>query len=307
MKRFYRSFSLPSAILAALFAGHSAFASVVDLGDASGFAVLATDGNLTSSDSAFQGNIGVAASGFSYSQAGGSETDLQQPITAYINSGSTVGTVPPAVTVNQSSDAFLAQAVSDAKTASTNLANLTSTGNLGNITSAQTVTESAVGNYVFSVGTINLSQAALTLSAPAGSTFVLNIYNGVTLNGAGLPGTGILVSGGLSSRDVVFNVLNGGSVSTTGIGSSQDIQGTILALGGAVSLDSAEVDGQVIAESFSSGRVTNVSPGPLNAIPEYNAGFVLAALSPLMLLITPSRIRRTLAALGSRGAVSGMA
>ena len=55
--------------------------------------------------------------------------------------------------------------------------------NLGNINSAMNITEATVGHYVLSISSINLNQSALTLSAPAGSTFVLNISGNITLNG----------------------------------------------------------------------------------------------------------------------------
>src|SRR5215469_8113338 len=104
-------------------AGQMAFAAtplgdpLVPLGDASGFTLLVTDGGINSSDSAFQnGDIGLAAAGFTYAQSGGGETNLQQPTNALINTGSTVGAHPSGVTIvqNSSTNAFLAQAVTDA-------------------------------------------------------------------------------------------------------------------------------------------------------------------------------------------------
>jgi len=110
--------------------------SLVPLGDAAGFSLLVTDGGINSSDSAFQnGDIGLAAAGLTYAQSGGGETNLQQPTDALINTGSTVGDHPSVVTIIQSSstNAFLAQAVTDATNESNALAALTPTKHLGTL------------------------------------------------------------------------------------------------------------------------------------------------------------------------------
>ena len=289
MKQTSPVFSLGIACLlaAGAVAGSSALGSVIDLGAASGFSVLATDGNLSSSDSAFQnGNIGVAAAGFSYTQSGGGQTNTQQPITAFINSGSTVGDHPTSVTVDQSHNAFLQQAVSDATHASNILGARAATDVLGNISTATTITKSA-GNYVLSISNINLNQSALTLDAPAGSTFVINVSGSITLNG-GSQGGGLRLAGGVTSNDVIYNIIGGGTVSTTGGGNAQDIQGTILDLGGSVQLHPGEVDGQIIAKDFTSSSGALVSP--LNAVPEANAGMVLAPIVGLILLVSSRRM-----------------
>ena len=49
------------------------------------------------------------------------------------------------------------------------------------------------------------------------------------------------------------------------------------------------------------------TPSPVCAVPEANAGLILAALFPLMLLITPARVRKVMAAIRADGAVGAMA
>ena len=68
---------------------------------------------------------------------------------------------------------------------------------------------------MLSITNINLgAPASLTLSAPAGSTFVLNITGGVTIDGANE--SGLRIAGGLTSNDVVYNFVNGGTLATDG-------------------------------------------------------------------------------------------
>src|ERR1700756_6007454 len=103
------------------------------------------------------------------------------------------------------------------------LASLAPTDTLGAITTGQTIKETAVGNYVLSISSINLNQSALTLSAPAGSTFVLNISGNITLAG-GSQGNGILVAGGLTSSDVFINLTGASSrLTTSGGGNAPQI------------------------------------------------------------------------------------
>lgn len=263
---------------------------LVPLGNASAFSVLATNGRIQSSDTAFQnGEIGVAAAGFSYAQSGGGETNLQQPTSALINTGSSVGDHPSIVTIIQSAstNAFLAQAVTDATNESNALAALTPTLSLGNVTTGQTITLSS-GQNVVSVGNINLNQAALTLSAPAGATIIVNASGTITLAG-GNQGNGLRLTGGVTANDVFFNVLSSGSnVTTSGGGNAQNIQGSILDLKGMVNLSPAEVDGQIIAQSIQTSSGSLVLPVP---VPE-SSTWVMMLGCGLGLLRCLQRVRR---------------
>jgi hypothetical protein len=238
----------------------SSKASFVDLGAASGFVVL-TYNSSNVSDSAFQGGkIGVVNG--NWTQSGGQQTNNQQATTVYLSPG--FHNNGPAVETTVFNSSLLNQAWTDAVNASSMLASLAPTQTYGAINSAFTISESAVGHYVFDISSINLNQSALTLSAPAGSTFVLNISGNITLAG-GSPGNGILLSGGLTSNDVVINLTGANSsLTTSGGGNAQQIFGTVLATGinASVNLHPGQINGEVIARTFTS------SSGAMVVVPE---------------------------------------
>jgi Putative Ice-binding-like adhesive domain len=264
----------------ALAAGASA--SVVDLGDAAGFSVLTYNSNNTS-DSAFQGGpIGVVNG--NWTQSGGSQTNNQQPEIVYLSPGHTNN--GPAVLTTVYNAPLLNSAWTDATNASAMLASLTPTQTLGAITSGLTISEAAVGNYVLSISSINLSQAALTLSAPAGSTFVLNISGNITLSG-GNQGNGLRLAGGLTTNDVVYNLTGTNSnLTTSGGGNAQQIYGIVLATGSnaSVNLHPGQINGEVIATTFSS------SSGALVVVPEVTPSSVIFGFLGLIVAFSSRRL-----------------
>jgi hypothetical protein len=241
-------------------------ASTVDLGAAAGWSVLTYNSNNTS-DSAFQGGpIGVVNG--NWTQSGGAQTNTQKPTTVYLSPGFTNN--GPAVETTVFNAALLNSAWTDAVNASAMLASLTPTQTIGAITSGLTLSESAVGTYVFSISSINLNQSALTLSAPAGSTFVLNISGNITLAG-GSPGNGILLAGGLKSSDVFINLTGVNSnLTTSGGGNAQQIFGTVLATGlnASINLHPGQINGEIIA------RTLTTSSGAIGVVPEVTPGSV---------------------------------
>jgi len=254
-------FKISSLSLIALFATSiAAKASVVNLGSAAGWSVLTYNSNNTS-DSAFQGGpIGVVNG--DWTQSGGGQTNTQQPTTVYLSPGHTNN--GPSVEKTVFDAAKLNSAWTDAVNASASLASLAPTGTFGAITSGMTISESVKGDYVFNISSINLNQSALTLSAPAGSQFVLNISGDITLNG-GSPGGGILVGGGLTSSDVFINLTGASSnLTTTGGSNAQQIFGTVLATGinASVNLHPGQINGEIIA------RTLTTSSGALGVVPE---------------------------------------
>jgi len=72
---------------------------------------------------------------------------------------------------------------------------------------------------------------------------------------------------------------------------------------GSVSLQPGEVTSAPAAQSAPWSH-TPPPPPPLCPVPEANAGLVLAALIPLMLLMTPARLRKAIAAIRAGGAVT---
>jgi Putative Ice-binding-like adhesive domain len=240
----------------------AAQASVVDLKSAAGWSVLTYNSNNTS-DSAFNGGpIGVVNG--NWTQSGGGTTNTQQPTTVYLSPGFTNN--GPNVLKTVYDAAKLNAAWNDAVNASAMLASLAPTQTFGAITSAMTISEATKGDYVFNISSINLNQSALTLSAPAGSQFVLNISGNITLNG-GSQGNGILLAGGLNSSDVFINLTGTDSnLTTSGGGNAQQIFGTVIATGlnASVNLHPGQINGEIIARTLttSSGalEVPEVTP-----------------------------------------------
>src|SRR5690242_10236047 len=194
------------ALLATSFASQ---ASVVDLGSAAGWSVLTYNSNNTS-DSAFNGGpIGVVNG--NWTQSGGAQTNNQKPTTVYLSPGHTNN--GPAVETTVFDAAKLNAAWTDAVNASNAMAAMAPTQTFGAINSGLTISENSVGTYVFNISSINLNASAITLSAPTGSTFVLNISGNITMAGGG--GGGILLAGGLKSSDVFINLTGANSSLTT--------------------------------------------------------------------------------------------
>jgi len=98
---------------------------------------------------------------------------------------------------------------------------------------------------------LNNNGDGLTLSAPAGSVFVINVSGTFSV----LNGADIVVAGGLSQQNVLYNVSgtgtavcfsSGSSCSATG-SNTANIQGVVLAPYRDISLDGAQVDGELIS------------------------------------------------------------
>lgn len=260
------------AVLLTFLCANTSHATVVDLGSATGFSILTYNSNNTS-DSAFQnGPIGVVNG--NWTQSGGGQTDTQQPTQVILSPGHTNNGPNVETTVFNAS--LLNSAWTDATNASAMLASLAPTQTLGAITTGQTISESTVGHYVLSISSINLNQSALTLSAPAGSTFVLNISGNITLNG-GSQGNGLLLAGGLASTDVVLNLTGANSsLTTSGGGNAQQINAIVLATGANASVDlhPGQINGEVIATNFSSSSGALIMPPP-TVVPEASAGWAI--------------------------------
>ena len=255
------------ALTALLATSFAAQASVVNLGSAAGWSVLTYNSNNTS-DSAFNGGpIGVVNG--NWTQSGGAQTNNQQPTTVYLSPG--FHNNGPAVETTVFDAAKLNAAWTDAVNASNAMAAMAPTATYGAITSGLTISENSVGTYVFNISSISLNQSHITLSAPAGSTFVLNISGDITLNG-GSAGNGILLSGGLKSSDVFINLTGVNSnLTTSGGGNANQIFGTVLAVGtgASVNLHPGQINGEIIA------RTLTTSSGSLGVVPEVTPTSVL--------------------------------
>jgi len=153
-----------------------------------------------------------------------------------------------------------------------------------------TISEASVGHYVLSISSINLNQSALTLSAPAGSTFVLNISGNITLNGGG-QGHGLILAGGLTSNDVVYNLTSANAnLTTSGGGNAQQINGIVLATGAnaSVNLHPGQINGEVIARTFTSSSGALVNAPPV-VVPEVTPSSVIFGFLGLIVAISSRR------------------
>ena len=229
----------------------------VDLGTAGNFTMLALTGGIDDSGPltgayTVNGQVGVASAGQKFSASG--SVKYAGPI--YLHTGDTFQSSAPGVPQPQMSaaiDAMLAQAKADAFAASNFAASLAATATYGTISNTMTISESGVGNYVFNITAINFSGAkTLTLDAPSGSNFILNISSGITLTSGS-----ILLSGGLTADHVLINYTGTKDIQFSGGGNTSKIYGTLLAPNVTVGLHPGEIVGSLIAGSItmSSGAV----------------------------------------------------
>jgi choice-of-anchor A domain-containing protein len=244
-----------------------------ELGLADGFAMLALEGNIQQAGAAnpnapvpnlVQGDIGVASSGFKYQGS-----SVNDPGNFLIHTGSRSSASGPSITgqVLQSSDIDikLESAKNSAYQASAQFAAMAPNQTFGKISSTTTISEKSVGTYVFSLAGIDLgNNEVLTLSAPAGSRFILNISGDMKLSGGG--GVLIGVAGGLSATDVLFNLVSG-DVSTSGGGNASVINGSILDPYGKVNLSPGMVNCAIIADNITLASGASVI-NPIPPIPE---------------------------------------
>ena len=240
-------------------------ASVVDLGQAGQFTLLALGGSIQDSGPtgpdadpySVSGPIGVASAGNNF-QTSGSRT-YDGPI--FLHSGSTFNSSAAGAPQPQSSaaiDNMLAQAKSDAFAASSFASSLAATATYGTINSTTSITQNAVGNYVFKITAISFSGGReLTLSAPAGSTFLLNITSGLTLS----PGS-IILAGGLTPDNVLINYTGSSHISLSGGGNGSRIYSAILAPDAHVQITPGFIAGSIIADSIQLSSGANVVPVP---------------------------------------------
>jgi hypothetical protein len=165
---------------------------------------------------------------------------------------------------NTATNGVLDQAVADALAASQSAASLPTT-----ITSPTSITISnpsqnititgVVGTNVLHITNIAISNGTLTLSAPHGGSFIMNISGSFALSGA----SRIVLAGGITPSDVLYNFIgSGGGVAMSG-GSS--VAGIILAPQRGISLSSSTVTGEIISGGSGvafSGTAKVNNPGP---------------------------------------------
>jgi choice-of-anchor A domain-containing protein len=123
-----------------------------------------------------------------------------------------------------------------------------------------------VGNYVYTIGTV-AANTTINISAPAGSTVILNI--------TGLVGNNVNfnIAGGLTANDVLYNVTSSSAINQH---VNTTITGILLAPTSTVTINAgATLTGQVIAQAITttgSGNITFTGP----VIPEPSSLSVVA-------------------------------
>ncbi len=178
----------------------------------------------TSGSSKIRGNsphIGISSGGSltmgGSSQVVGNAYDYTgAPITT---GGSSSG---GAIVQGASTNAMLNTAASDAAAASTRYAALPATLGPTSLTTGQTIT-GILGQNVLNLTSVNLgSSKTVTLNAPIGATFVINVSGTFDIGSS----SQVRLTGGVTAADILWNVSGVGTVTLSG---SSEFNGILLA------------------------------------------------------------------------------
>ena len=237
------------------------------------------------------GNVGINGTG-TFALTGGTFVVGKAVAATNVNQVTMSGgaTVSGGVTKNTPQ---LAQAATDAMSASTAASGLaTSGGGVGVTTLSSTVTlQPGVYNLT---GGINLSGGDIvTLAFVPGGSYVFNVFSQFKIGGGGLDG--IFLAAGLSATEVLFNYVGTAAVAFTGGGAGDNsiLNGILLSRTAKVNLSPGTVNGEIIAFddiALVSGSDVHGSL-PLPQVPE--AGSTAAFLG--LGLLAVGALRRKLA------------
>jgi fibronectin-binding autotransporter adhesin len=189
--------------------------------------------------------------------------------------------------VNVQTGQNLTTASQTAISASSTASGLTATTSYGNITGATTFTAKTGAELsVYDITSLTLSGANLTISGSSNQTFVFNITKGMTLSGMS-----ILLTGGVTANNVLFNVL-GGAVTISGAKSN----GTILDLTNAITVSGSTVNGALVSEHAITLSGSTVTAQPFTASAPELPTIAMAGLAGLLVLAKAgfNRFRRKL-------------
>jgi len=239
-------------------------------GDTYHWAIFSLGGNVSISDITYNpsfadvlGNIGQAGKSTVSVVKGRVQGDV------WVHTGGSVGVSGGAITgsILQGStyDTVLNHGVSDATSASLFANSLAATpGSLSTIhlsNSSLSISAGSIANYVMHITDFVLSSSTLTLSGTASQHFIIDVTGNFSLSGA----SQVLLSGGLTPQDVLFNIV-GSSPSSIGLSGGSSLKGIVLAPNRMVTLSGGSSDlGEVIAQKITlsgSSQVHNplVSP-----------------------------------------------
>jgi choice-of-anchor A domain-containing protein len=204
--------------------------------------------NLTVKNSSeVDGNVGVAPKG---NLNVDNSSEVYGNADVYSAGSVTYGwNVSGTVTQNSATNTLLNNAAQAALLAYTDASGMAVTNstytNINNPGSAITITGTA-GINVIDLSNLVLSNSSkgLTLSGPSNAYFVINVSGNFSVTN----GADITLTGGLPQYNVLYNVTGTGSAVTfTGTSGSTDVQGIVLAPYRDITLNGANVEGEVIS------------------------------------------------------------
>ncbi len=271
-----------------------------ELGAAGNFAVLDinSNGNVSISGPAppgsILGNVGVLGT------SSGNFSDSGVPLigSLYLGGSQTAnfsGGALPIGGVLTDQGALLSSAASSAAKASSAFSALTPTQTVSGsqITNTTTITAGNPGGLnVINLSSITLGNGAvLTLSGSAGTEFILNDSGGMALNSAD-----IVLAGGLTANDVVFNVTGNNVQASGGLLNESVLAGTILAPNENVQLSPGSFAGSIISGGniniASGANVSGVNGAPAPLIGASIPSFLILGGLLLALWLRRTGVRR---------------
>lgn len=255
-------------------------AAAINLGSASDYGILGLDGgsiiNLSSGPLRVNANVGVGdASALKFS--GGGQINGRVDYSA----SSTLDTGGNTITGGTHQVDF-SGIEKDVQSLVTSLSSLSPTQTLSSITDPMTLTSTG-SESVFSItGDIHLSGGDLTLSGAPGDIFVIKIGGTMELSG----NTNIVLTGGLTANDVIWDFLGSGSQFQTS--GQSDTVGIFLAPQRVIN-----INGGVHESEFISGKSLSFQSNPVvNPVPEPSPWSMIAIGGVGLLGIMIRRKRR---------------
>ncbi len=239
------------------------------------------------------GNIGVYSTG--------TISDSGTPISGsvYLSAGAHANSnlgpnVSGAVLQDASAQTLLSQARADAAAAAAAASALAGTS-IADITTGGTF---AGTPGVYDLNKINLSGVTLTLNGTASDYYIFNIATALTLSHAS-----ILLSGGLTPNNVLFNITRVGGTGlgmSGGLATESVLYGIVLANNSQVS----EAPGLVVGEIISGDNVSIASGAQVQGITVPDAassGLLLSLACGVLALARPHRLRSSSVRAGGAG------
>ena len=232
------------------------------------FSLGQTTGDMDSigSGAVISGDIGAAGAGNVSFVGNASDTGV-----TYYQTGGTVSGRGVNKSAVSGQNNFLTQGVSDARNASAQAVALQTT--LGtpagapmnlNLTNTSQILHASDGNndrYVLTIASFSLNNSKLTLDGSGNSNafFVFNITNTFSFVNA----SNIMLTGGLTAANVIFNYL-GSSPITLGGGATSTFNGLVLAAGSnyktsTVNVAGLSMNGEIIADKVSIASGTTLT------------------------------------------------